>query len=189
MSIAAPDDHDDEEESAEAAEADAEEPENPADLDGAEEEGQDSLDEDDVAGEAAAPGDEVYLEWADEWGIHDDGTLPLDEAVEENGRIFLTAATDWQLEDVKEEIEDLREENQKLRQRIESLQGWKGNVVGRLNETSENVRLLLTASDLDVNGACPECSSGTLEAVTGFGQTNRIECANEDCDHVAAELE
>jgi len=191
MSLAAPDDHDDEEEPAEAAEADAEETEEPADLDGDGEAHQPSLDEDggDDADADADADDEVYLEWADEYGVHEDGTLPLHEAVEENGRIYLNAANEWQLEDVKEEIEALREENHKLRERIDSLQGWKGNVIGRLNETSENVRLLLTESDLDANGTCPECGDAALQKVTGFGQTNRIECSGEDCDHVAAELE
>jgi len=110
MSLAAPDDHDDEEEPAEAAEADAEKTEEPADLDGDEEAHQPSLDED-GGDDADDADDEAYLEWADEWSVHEDGTLPLREAVEENGRMHLNAAQQWQLEEVKEEIEALREEN------------------------------------------------------------------------------
>jgi len=178
-----------------AAASDGEE--NPAtDLDSDEVEDLDEEADGDV-NDDVSPEELVYLEWADEYGIPGKTELPVKEAVEENAK-YLTDSTvsparvddlAKEVEAVREENQELREENENLRERIDSLQGWKGSVVGRLNETSENVRLLLTASDLDVSGVCPECKDAPLETVTGFSENNRIECSGEDCDHVAAELE
>lgn len=174
---------------AEADEADAE----LTDEDDAPETDGDASGEQDAETDGEQAGEMVTLAWIPD---EDDPEKPLPFAVEANANMIAGMPSEYEVEDiertvegVRDDLDELREENRKLRERIDSLQGWKGNVVGRLNETSENVRLLLTASDLDVNGSCPECGGAPLEKVTGFGQTNRIECSGEDCDHVAAELE
>lgn len=185
MSLAAPDDHDDEEEPADAADADAELPDDHDDHDDTE-----GADGDESAVEDAQT---VELAWVPEG---DDPEKPLPFAVEANASMLDSVPSEYELQDVertvegvRDDLDDLREENRQLRERIDSLEGWKGDAIRRLNETSENVRLLLSASDLDMQGSCPECGESPLEKITGFGQTNRIECSGEDCDHVAAELE
>lgn len=163
-----------------ADEADADETEDPADLDASEEEAQSSLDED-------SDTDEVYLEWADEYGVHEDGTLPLREAVEENGRIFLNAANEWQLEDAQEEIEglrgevaELREENQNLRERVETLESWRGGTASTVNRNLEDINRL-AAAVFDNEPPCPECDDGHLEADTGGFGSDTIACS--ECEY------
>jgi hypothetical protein len=139
----------------------------------------------------------VILAWVPD---EDDPEKPVADAVESNARMIdehasmlhsepALEAIQASVEDLQHRVDELEEENRQLRERIESLEGWKADVISRLDDTSENVRMLLTASDLDILGACPECEGAPLEKVTGLGQTNRIECADEDCGYIPAEFE
>jgi hypothetical protein len=173
---------------ADADEADAELPDNVDDVDDDHDSGYTNADE--TADEDVQT---VDLAWVPE---EDDPEKALPFAVEANGDMIDGMADQYRVEEVertvehiRDDLDELREENRELRERIDSLEGWKGDVVRRLNEVGENMRLLLTESGLDATGSCPECDGGSLEKVTGFGETNRIECSGEDCDHVAAELE
>lgn len=159
------------------------------------------------------PPETVELERAAESDAVPDGKLPLDEAIKANAQVLRSKADNFALERIEEdtkglhaEIAELREERNNLRdeveelraiatdirglrERLDSLEGWKGNVTRRLNESSENIRKLLTVSNLDAQGLCPECNDAPLKTKRPFGESNRIECAGEDCDHVAAKLE
>lgn len=178
-------DPDDDEQPADADEADAEPIDAPDAPEAPDEDGGDESDE--------QARETVELAWVPE---DDEPEKPVPEAVEANARMIKGAADEYDLEDVertveglREEIDDLREENRQLRERIDSLEGWKGRVVGRLNSISDDIRKLLTASDLDAQGLCPECGDAPLEKQSYLGSSNQIECAGEDCDHVAAQLE
>jgi predicted RNase H-like nuclease (RuvC/YqgF family) len=141
----------------------------------------------------------------DQMSIPDDRELPLQDAVEATGIVVERTfhelreqhremegshdETRAELAAARDQIDNLHEEIRQLRSRVESLEGWKGNASQRLNTSSENIRKLLTASDIDTQGLCPECNDAPLEVKKPFGKANRIECAGDDCDHVAAELE
>lgn len=159
------------------------------------------------------PTETVELEWAVESEAVPDGELPLNEAIKANAQVLRDKADDFALERIeedtkglhaeiaklREECNDLRAEVEELRavdddiwglrKRLDSLEGGKGDVIRRLNESSGNIRKLLTVSDIDAQGLCPECNDAPLEVKRPFGKSNRIECASEDCSHVAAELE
>jgi len=128
----------------------------------------------------------VELAWVPE---NDDPEKPIPEAIEANSRMLQGTVYEYDLESLQDEIEDLQGENERLRERIDSLEGWKGQAVGRLNDISDNVRRLLSVSDLDVKGFCPECNDGELEVKKPLRGKSRVECSNEDCGHIAAALE
>lgn len=151
--------------------------------------------------------DTVELAWVPE---DQESEMPLAEAVKANGEVLRGVPTEFDLKDlrgtvdsIRENLRDLqeqnqqlrnenqrlRDENEQLRDRVESLEQWKGQTVEKINELNRFISKLRTASDLDERGLCPKCQSGTLEKITGFGQTNRIECTGENCGHIAAELE
>lgn len=159
------------------------------------------------------PTETIELKWAIESESVPDGELPLNEAIKANAQVLQGKADDFALErieedtkglhaevaELREECNDLRAEVEELRavaddiwglrKRLDSLEEWKGNLTRQLNESSENIRKLLTVSNLDAQGLCPECNDAPLEVKRPFGQSNRIKCASEDCNHVAAELE
>ena len=159
------------------------------------------------------PAETVEFEWGVESEAVPDGELPLDEAIKTNAQVLRGKADDFALERIeedtkglhaeiaqlREECNDLRAEVEELRavaddiwglhERLDSLEGWKGDVIRRLNEGSGTIRKLLTVSDIDAQGLCPECNDAPLEVKRPFGRSNRIECTSEDCNHVAAELE
>jgi seryl-tRNA synthetase len=128
------------------------------------------------------PPETVELEWVAESDTVSDGQLPLDEAIKANAQVLRSKADNFALDRIEEdteglhaEIAELREERNNLRdeveelrgiatdirglrERLDSLEGWKGNVTRRLNASSENIRKLLTVSNLDAQGLCLECN-------------------------------
>jgi len=130
--------------------------------------------------------EKVELAWIPE---NDDPEKPIAEAIEANSQMLQSTVHEYALETLQDEIEDLQEKNERLHERINSLEGWKGQAVRRLNDISNNVRRLLSVSDLDVKGFCPECRDGELEVKKPLRGKSRIECSNEDCGHIAAALE
>lgn len=136
----------------------------------------------DVLDDEAALKDDVYLEWADDWGIHDEGEVSPREAIEENARILRNTNQDlWKaVDELREDVEVLREENQQLRDRLDSLEGWKGNAVKSVNQNTHDLDRLVAAV-FDNEPPCPECGSGHLEADTGGFGSDTIGCS--DCEY------
>lgn len=161
--------------------------------------------------EPAQSGETVELAWATDSEAVPDRELTLAEAIEWNAEALRGVPDEFAFQGLEEDIDDLREEIDELRDeradlradvdalqaevdtltdRIESLEGWKGDAVKRANDTSEHIRKLLTASDLDVQGVCPECKEAPLEKASGgWGENDRVQCSGDECDYVAEEME
>lgn len=92
------------------------------------------------------------------------------------------------LEALRSEVDELRTENQTVRERIDVLEEWKNRADWWFTSISDDICQLITASDLDATGTCPACGDAPLEIKKPFGAPNRVECAGEDCGHVAATL-
>jgi DNA repair exonuclease SbcCD ATPase subunit len=152
----------------------------------------------------------VEIQWLSE---EDGDELPLADAVEANAGLLADLESEDDLESVKRaverlraevdelegikrtieglraEVDELRGEVESLQERTESFEGWKGQTINELNSHSNNIRRLVAASDLTVTGTCPKCNDGPLEKKRPFTGAHRIECTNENCRYVAAELE
>lgn len=131
------------------------------------------------------------------WLPEEDATeMPIPDCVEANGRRIAKIAREDELEDVRSSLEEahfavdeLREENDRLRERINALEDREARLVRNLRGLDNDIRPLLTASDLNINGTCPKCNDAPLIKNQPIGGMNRIECANNDCKYLAAEME
>lgn len=119
----------------------------------------------------------------------------IEQIVEANSQVMETRSSESDLEGVKRTVRELsdtvtalQEENRELRESINRFEDWSDRIIDHVSDISADVQLLLTVSDLAVEGVCPDCNAAPLQVKQPLLGTNRIECANEDCNHVA-ELE
>lgn len=142
--------------------------------------------------QAQATAEIVNLAWEPDNGRSE---KPLPVAVEANSRMIKNLRSTEQLEavglaiqELQDDVAQLHDENRILRQRIDRLDSWKDRITAQLDGCFTDLQVLLTASDLDATGICPTCNTGTLEVKHPLIGTDRIECANTDCNHTTAEL-
>lgn len=152
----------------------------------------DGTDTDDHTEQAEAMPEIVELAWGNE---NDNAGKPLPAAIKANSRMIEDLLSKEQsevvglaIQELQDDVAKLQDENRELRTRLNRLESWKTRATNQLDGLFTNLQMLLTASNIDAAGICPICRIGTLEVRNPFFGTDRIECANEDCEHVAADL-